>query len=265
MKHDIMLETLPLCDIIPRVCGTEDCVPGHNFGPHYRDFTLLHYVVSGSGIYHSPRGSYKVSAGQIFIIRENEMTTYTADPVTPWTYIWIGFSGNVQIQDFVESDVLDVRECLHLFKEFMDCEKISNGREWYLCGKIYALLFHFKSLNTPAKTSGAQYVDMAENFIRSNYMQEIKVSTLAGYLNLDRGYFSVIFKRHTGKTPQQYIVGLRLQKAAELIAVYNVSPGEAARQTGYPDVYNFSRMFHRVYGVAPSKYKSGLKQELPES
>ena len=46
----------------------------------------------------------------------------------------------------------------------------------------------------------------------------------------------------------------RLKHAAELLVVEQCTVSMAAMRCGYPDVYNFSRMFKKKYGVSPSVY-----------
>lgn len=253
--QEVLLESTPLIDITPHICGSALCPPGHSYGPAVREYTLLHYVVSGQGMFHTPRGSYPVREGQIFVIHAGETTLYTADTARPWEYIWIGFSSLLAVDDVLNEDVLDAPGCAHLFQELLESDSLQDGKEWYVCGKIFELLAKLQAHRASGGTVTSRYVGMAEDYIRANYSRELKVGALAEALNLDRSYFSTIFKRHTGKAPQQYIVDYRLHKAAELMAVQGLSPGEAARRTGYPDIVNFSRMFRRKFGVAPSRYQ----------
>ena len=254
-RQDVPLENARLLDIVPQVCGSALCPPGYSFGPAVREYTLLHYVVSGQGMFHTPRDSYPVREGQLFVIRAGETTLYTADTARPWEYIWIGFSSLLAVEEVLNADVLDAPGCAHLFQELLESSSLQNGREWYVCGKIFELLAKLRAQQASGGTVTSRYVRMAEDYIRANYMRDLKVGALAEALNLDRSYFSTIFKRHTGKPPQQYLVDYRLHKAAELMAVQGLSPGEAARRTGYPDIVNFSRMFRRKFGVAPSRYQ----------
>ncbi|MDL2233301.1 AraC family transcriptional regulator [Ruminococcaceae bacterium OttesenSCG-928-L11] len=255
MQHDILLENRHLDGVNPLICGFQDCEPSHSYGPYAREYWLLHYVLSGKGIYETVRGVNIVREGQLFVIRPDEITTYTADKRDPWHYCWIGFQTSLDVEPLLGEDVITAPECAHIFHAFQDSGHIRFGRELYICGKIFELLSLLSVEAAPVEDATIHYVRMAQNYIESNYERELRVDKLAGYLNLDRTYFSKLFRRHTGKSPQRYIVDFRLEKAAELIATRGFAPGEAAQLTGYSDIVNFSRMFKRKFGVPPSAYR----------
>ncbi len=257
MQQDILLENKLLSDINPLICGYQKCKPSHSFGPAVRKYYLLHYVFSGKGCFYSHDKIYNLKKGNIFVIRPDENTTYTADADDPWHYSWIGFESNLDLSGILAQDVISGNEYAHIFQALISCDRMESGRELYICSKIYELLAHCDQKNQPTQNRAKQYVRMAENYIQMNYIKEMKVERIARYLNLDRSYFSKIFKQHTGKSPQRYIVDFRIQKAAELISAHGLKPSEAAHQVGYTDIVNFSRMFQRKIGIAPSFYTTG--------
>ncbi|WP_242856012.1 helix-turn-helix transcriptional regulator [Ruminiclostridium josui] len=77
-------------------------------------------------------------------------------------------------------------------------------------------------------------------------------------LGIDRRYLCRIFRKHTRNTPQDFIVNYRLEKAALLLSKHGYSVAEAGRSAGYDDIYNFSKMFKKKYGIPPSLYRSNL-------
>lgn len=254
LQKDVMMNNLGLRDINPLLCGTEDCAPGHCYGPIAREYYLLHYVYSGKGRFETERGKYELHKGQIFVIRPFETTLYTADRSEPWTYGWVGFSCGFPIDGTLPGDVIDAPECEYLFRAFGEAGRMEAGREWHICGKIYEMLALLNSFAAPKQDTASRYVRMAQNYIESRYAEPLKITRIAESLNLNRSYFSKIFRAYTEKSPQRYLVDFRLQKAAELLASGGLPPGEVARRVGYTDVFNFSRMFRRRYGVSPSYY-----------
>lgn len=254
MQHDIMIANRQLADVNPLVCGEHKCPSGHSFGPFAREYYLLHYVFSGDGTFQNANGHYAVGAGQIFVIRPGEWTTYTAAQETPWHYCWIGFQSTLNLSAVLEADVITAPQCAYLFQALLQSQLIHANREWYICAKIYELLAILHPQKTAQGEGTLHYVRRAQNYIEMNFEREISVAALANSVNLDRAYFSKLFKKVTGKSPQQYIVSFRLEKAAEMMVLHGVAPGEAAQLAGYHGGVNFSRMFKRKYGVAPSTY-----------
>lgn len=238
-------------DINPVDCGQEKCVSNHAFGPAARFYWLLHYVVQGSGTFTIGGKKYPVRPGQIFVIRPFEVTFYEADSQNPWEYIWIGFTAGIDLPDCLNREyVVNASRCGSIFSSMLEAGEMEDGRELYLCGKIYQLLARL----TEKQQGEEDYVERAKTYLESNYMREISIVELAEQMNLNRSYFSTLFRRKTGRSPQQYLTDYRMEKACELMVEHGCAPGEAALSTGYPDIFSFSRMFKRKFGVSPREY-----------
>ncbi len=256
--HSLLLKNLELQEVNPIQAGWERCLPGHSFGPALRSFVLLHYVVSGRGSFSTGGKSYSVGPGQIFVIRPGETTFYQASQTEPWYYIWVGFELGLPLPKALKQDVLTLPRAEPVFSGIRELSQVQEGREYSLCGKIWEL-FSLLEQDTAGGSSHSHssdlYVNKAKTYLETEYMREISVAGLARQLNLDRSYFSKLFKKATGKSPQRYLTDLRLEKAAKLLREYGKTPGEAASASGYPDVFSFSRMFKRRYGVSPREYQ----------
>ena len=57
-------------------------------------------------------------------------------------------------------------------------------------------------------------------------------------------HFCSEFKRHFGESAIQHLIRLRLQHAVYLLRDENLRIGEVAEQTGYEDLYYFSKLFN---------------------
>ncbi len=78
---------------------------------------------------------------------------------------------------------------------------------------------------------------------------------MAGSTGLNASYFGKVFKEATGKTPQQYLIGYRMAKAAELLKLTSMSVAEVGAEVGYPNQLHFSRAFKSVYGLSPRDWR----------
>lgn len=65
------------------------------------------------------------------------------------------------------------------------------------------------------------------------------------------------FKQYIGVTPMQYILGIRITNAQNLLESTSYNICEIANIIGYDDPLYFSRLFKKQTGLSPSDYKKG--------
>lgn len=247
-RKKLLLTNRFLQDLNPIVAGDQQCAPGHRFGPYIRSYTLIHYVRSGKGRFYARGKEFELTAGQAFLILPGEETTYEADMQDPWSYCWVGFDGSMTRRFGDLPPVFDMDE--ELFLNIFPPEGYTGRPEYWVSGglhRLYGQLF-------PEATSGNVHVQKVENLIRTAYMEQISVEGIAKALNLDRRYLTRLFKEHTGKSIQEYLIQVRLDEAARYLE-RGYSVKEAAKLCGYADVANFSKMYKKHFGVNPKKKK----------
>lgn len=237
-------------DLNPVSFGYEVCEKSHSYGPAVRSHWLLHYVVSGKGIFERDSKRYRLSQGDIFVIPPYLQTYYEADSQTPWEYIWIGFNSSLPLPGALQNPVIHCPEAAGIFGQMKLCQSLDSGKSAYLAGCLWQLISIFTELD---RVKG-DYVDKALSFIHTQYGTSIRVSDLAEQLNLDRCYFSDLFKKRTGQSPGTYLRYYRLAKAAELMRAYGESPATAAYSVGFEDLAHFSKSFKKQFGVSPRAY-----------
>lgn len=94
-------------------------------------------------------------------------------------------------------------------------------------------------------------LEAARTYIQANFKQEINVEELASRLDLSISYFRKLFKEAYGISPMQYIISLRINSARDLLLSGDVNVTEAARLSGFDDIYYFSKLFKKNTGVSP--------------
>lgn len=90
---------------------------------------------------------------------------------------------------------------------------------------------------------------------------EFTMEDFAVRMKLGRTVFSKKVRGLTGNTPNEYFRIFRLKKAAELLLEGNYNVSEVSYKVGISDPLYFSRCFKTQYGVSPSVYLRGKKEE----
>ena len=89
-------------------CGCSRTEPLHSFGPALKPHYLIHFVLSGKGIFKIDGEEYPLEGGCGFLIEPGQNGFYQSDEKEPWTYIWVGFAG-MRAEEYVKSMGLSAR------------------------------------------------------------------------------------------------------------------------------------------------------------
>ncbi len=243
----------------PLQFGYHDCDPGYKMDYVFRPFWLIHYVVSGSGHLELKGKTYPVEAGSMFVVPPFEYSTYQADEKNPWSYIWIGFEDNLnQLPELFHTPVLHISGTGTIFTEMRNCKNLEDGRGAFLIGQLWKLVS--AALEDRVKTQKVDYVQKAILIMETEYMNPLSIEEIATRLNLVRSYFSTLFQKQIGVTPVQYLINLRLEKAAELMVQHHIPPSTVATTVGYTDMSHFSKSFKQKYGKSPRNYLKAVRK-----
>ena len=94
---------------------------------------------------------------------------------------------------------------------------------------------------------------------------EYSLSDLIKELYISRTNFFTKIKAITGQTPNEFILTIRLKKAAWLLKHEQyLSITEVSDRTGFSSQRYFSRCFKDMYGISPLYYRTGDKEDSPE-
>ena len=102
---------------------------------------------------------------------------------------------------------------------------------------------------------GTVYARYAIDYINQHYNEKIKIADLATYIGINRSYLTSNFKKATGYSPQEYLVLLRMDKAASKLKNTDLSVSDVAASVGYGDQLAFSKIFKQYYGVSPRAFR----------
>ena len=93
------------------------------------------------------------------------------------------------------------------------------------------------------------------SFISEHYCEKIYVEKLADMINVSPDYFTKMFKESIGKTPIEYINGLRINRAMELLYKTDESMSEIADEIGFCNPNYFHKTFKQYMDQSPLAYR----------
>jgi len=268
MLEKIYIDEPRLTDLNMYRCGIEDCKGGHSWGPAVRDHYIIHYILGGKGTFTVGGSTYTLGKNDGFLICPDTIVYYRADENEPWSYGWVGFNG-FKASVYLKQAGLDnnnpvfrydrdsfLRDCL---MKMIETRQLSRGREIRLLGLLYEFLSQLVEVS-PAKLSESrtqkeEYIKKALEYIRMNYSRKISVNEIASSTGLDRSYLYSLFIEYLNTSPQEYLIGYRMEKARELMNVPTLAIGDVSRSVGYDDPLTFSKAFKKFYGKSPREYR----------
>jgi AraC family transcriptional regulator len=92
-------------------------------------------------------------------------------------------------------------------------------------------------------------------YIDANLADNLVLDKLAEVAGLNLYHFARGFRQSTGLSPHQHVLRTRIERAKEFLRNPHLSVLEASARTGFVDQSHFSKVFRRIVGVAPSKYR----------
>jgi AraC family transcriptional regulator len=87
---------------------------------------------------------------------------------------------------------------------------------------------------------------------------DLRLSELARETNLSASHLIRSFRQSTGKTPYQFLLHRRVERAKILMRDHRTPLIEVGLASGFADKHHFSRVFRRVTGMTPGSYRRSL-------
>lgn len=98
------------------------------------------------------------------------------------------------------------------------------------------------------------------DYIAEHFGEKIYIETLSDMITVSPDYFTKMFKDSIGKTPIDYINGIRINKALELLSGSDVPVNEIADIIGFSGPNYFHKIFKQYMNTSPLSYrKSAIK------
>lgn len=155
----------------------------------------------------------------------------------------------------------EIPELLRMFME--ETRNFQTGSEFIQQNLINLIVIHLlrqvKS-NIPLLVTEKKYcerdnINRAICYLREEFNNEFSLEDVARTANLSQYHFIRIFKSVTGKTPYDYLLEVKIEKAIELLKLKKYTITEICFMCGFNNLAHFSSVFKRKVGILPSQYK----------
>ena len=199
-------------------------------------------------------------AGDVLIYEPEHAYQYRSEGET--AYLWVHFTGR-EAAFHAEEALLSLNEKCHIGirEDIMDCFK-KLFREFIIndktAGQLEVCLLKEILLLTGRYARTEQYKSMpllAIAYIHSHFRESLGIDELAQLEHMSATAFRMAFKKHTGVSPNEYVISQRISAACRLLSQTEQSIREIAGEVGYGDQYYFSRIFKQKVGMTPLTYR----------
>jgi two-component system response regulator YesN len=124
------------------------------------------------------------------------------------------------------------------------------------------LLHHFKLVlreikrinDTTKKSRYSPIINQVLSYIGNQYHQEITLSSVATHVHLNKSYLCQLFKEETGQNFNDYLTGIRINKAKELLQSPDYNVYTVCDLVGFSNPSYFGQVFKNLVGMTPSEY-----------
>lgn len=147
-------------------------------------------------------------------------------------------------------------------------EAVLQSRLMDLAVRVIRLVSRRGGIEPPLFEPGSESIDRVARYVdrvRSQFFRQETIVEAARSVGLSRRQFAELFRKVTGQSWRQYVLGLRLKHAAELLATTDRSVSAVAFECGFDDLSNFHHGFKAMYGCAPLSYREQRRIHLPVS
>ena len=96
-------------------------------------------------------------------------------------------------------------------------------------------------------------------YIDEHFKEKIYIEELSDMINVSPDYFTKMFKESIGKTPIDYINGMRINYAMELLCSTDIPMSDIADSIGFCNPNYFHKIFKQYMVTSPLAYRKSTK------
>lgn len=249
--------------------------------PHKHSFYEACFVREGEGSYWERDAEYPLCKDTLFLSRPDVLHQIRSEKGMELWYVAFeidesrsapealaGFRALADISDCVKYRVGDSPTALIWRALVEQTRHYAAHADSLLNGLAHSLLLSLCSFFADTDESGAERqpppskpshhaLRSAVLYIRDNLSADLSVKEIARYMHLSERTVTRLFQDNLQTSCQEYIQREKLKRAVHMIRHTDLGISEIAERAGYGSVHYFTRVFTKMYGMPPGKYRSG--------
>ncbi|MGG3282063.1 helix-turn-helix domain-containing protein [Paenibacillus solani] len=251
-----------------RLIGLDEGIPstgGNHHEPGYR----IVIIQDGEGVLQAEGRTYPMSRGSVFVSDGITELKVSSNRSTPLRGIYIeyrclnidggGVSWGLECMVPLHSIPFEI---LRLAEEFERVWGAIKRQEPYQLQHLFIRLLqelHAEIAFRPS-SSPLSWLEHALQYIEENYHKEVTREQITSMAGISPEHFSRMFRKHTGRTFNEYLTLLRIRKAQERLLTGSQDLNALAQEVGYKEGLYLSRKFKESVGMSPTAYKRKPKR-----
>ena len=153
---------------------------------------------------------------------------------------------------------------LYVYHRMARLPEISEG--FLAVQELFSILYELSKYDDARELASSAFAKVAvesdsrrvlkvKNYIDEHYNDELSLAQLADLVGMTPTAFSRYFKLRTGKNLSEYIVDIRLGRAARRLVDTTDTIAEICWTTGFNTLSNFNRLFRKRKGCNPTEFR----------
>lgn len=227
------------------------------------DYLLI--LIEKGVVYISLNGEIlKLQKNDFFIFAPNTPQQYSFEKDTLYNFYWVHFTGvyiptllgtsDLHTNTVYNGDISSTFIIKDAIKQITDELQVKNYNYETVASGILHSLFAKLPRYLKNNRNPKDFIESVIETFNKDFVSINDISAFAKRNGLSPTYFIRLFKQHTSLTPKQYILRLRMEKAKQLLSVTDMKINEVARECGFESPLYFSKLFHKHFGVPPTRF-----------
>ncbi|WP_308634109.1 AraC family transcriptional regulator [Paenibacillus silvisoli] len=257
--------------------------PGWQVPQHKHSSYEFHFIVSGRGLVRMQHASFTVEPGTLYLTGPEIVHAQYSDKAEPMAELCLqcqftlddnedshAYQEAKQLLNIFNTPVYGSLPDLHsAIPRFFACAAEANhpyvgyyaAVQGYVAGILIAaartLAGSAAGANyaVPRKRPGFEIILESILFLEDHYQRPIKLEHVAEHVHFSPRHLGRMFKHVTGKTINQYLTDIRLNRAVHLLRHSDYTLDRIAQEIGFANGSYLSQLYRRIYGIPPSEIR----------